>query len=269
MKRCCRPARGSDAIAHRWILEPHAQLAFHARVRQPSRLVHERIKLRRKRSPRFLAIDAGRTRQSELIGDEIEIIAHFLRFVVARVIAAARAASAQGGYHDAREIVRVNVIDKSILVRRDRGRAALEPRERQTPGCINSRRAQYRDADSQTRAPAPDAMFGISAPSRTIGLRPQRPRLVDERAPAIAVNATRAHVNEPLWYTFSPRQRCDQVRGSRIVQAGGGRRRKVHNVLCEASERSQGIRPIEIPSQRFDAELTQLRAALAPASERV
>jgi hypothetical protein len=106
---------------------------------------------------------------------------------------------AQGGKASGGEVVGMDVVGEHV-VSLDQGRQAfLQPIDRQTVGCVDSRRAQDGNGHPVPTTPGAQAALGIDPAAGAGAFRIQATGFVDLCAAAVAVNPCRAYVNEPPW----------------------------------------------------------------------
>ncbi len=131
------------------------------------------------------------------VGHAVEIVAHQQIGIVRCVDRALRLRAQDRAHEDCCEVVGVDVIREDVLVGDERRRAPFDACKRQPVGGVNSRNPHDGHAPAAAHGRAPQLRFGGYAPLRARILGTHGPRLVDERAAAVAVDARRARVDEP------------------------------------------------------------------------
>ncbi len=112
------------------------------------------------------------------------------------MIHALRRATENRTQNDVGQIVRVDMVGKHIVRRRQRRCALAQTVHRQTVIRIDAGHAQDGKPRLRPLRPLPQHLLRIDAPQRARILWRDRPCLVEQRAAAIAVDAGRADIND-------------------------------------------------------------------------
>ena len=142
--------------------------------------------------------EARRARQTETVGNQIEIIAHSDFRIVGRIVRPVASSSAQRGTRQPGQIIGMNVIGEHIVVGAQDGLAFSQTGKRKAFCGIDSRGAQDADDDSAAAERAQLAL-GVDPSSGTCGRWLHGAGFVYPTAGTVAIDAGRAYIHDSLW----------------------------------------------------------------------
>ena len=257
------------AFSDRGVAYSQPQLLLHPAIVQTPGLAHETEQALRQGAFGFGAADACRPSQAEGERHLVEPVPHAHFAVVADVDRAPAAYPEQRQAGGSGEVIGMDVAGVAIFGGAQRRCAGTQSRKRQALARIDARHAQQRQRSGPgtaptdvTAQPGAQRIFGRDPPRGTRIGRPARPRLVDARATAVAVNPGRPDVDQRPWYDPRRAESRQQAQRARIPDVPGIRRGTVQHAAGQSAQACQRGPVVKIADDRN-------RTAGAPARRRL
>jgi len=197
-----------------------------------------------RRGAQFVPRHAWRTRQTDAVGDPIQVLAHIQLGVVDHVVCSRRRGSKQRRNAGPSEIIGVDMVGYYVLAGQQHRNGAAQPLDGQPARTVNAWNPQYGGAPTT----CPQQRFGIQAPLCAFAYRRRRSALIRPGAAAITVDPRSAQVQH-LGRRHVP-QHAQQSACTRIAASVGRRRCQDDDTTRQSADTGLFAASVQIQQQR-------------------